>query len=146
MLQTKLTLTALILTLSFGIFAPQTAIAACAPGSIDTAGCISQGISDANGGQSSTVSLGSSLGFNSLPQAISTLIALLFFGSGLVAFFYILRGAMMYVTAGEESSQTSKARTMMTNAVIGLVILGLVWVIWLMAINLIPGMGDFFKT
>ena len=139
-------LIALILTLSFGVLAPRAAMAACAPGSSDVASCITQGISDSNGGKSSTISFGTSLGFSSLNQTVSTLIALLFVGSGLVAFFYILRGAMMYVTAGEDSGQTGKARIMMTNAVIGLFVLALVWVIWVFAINLIPGMSDFFSV
>ena len=106
--------------------------------------CVKKAIGAA--GDSDTIDLQASFGFSSLPQAINTIIALIFLVAGLVAFFFILLGAFNYLTAGDSSEKTGKARSMITNAVIGLILVALVYVIWLVAINLVPGLSDFFSA
>ena len=124
--------------------APTTTLAQCAEGDDGTT-CVQKAIGGASGG-TQTIDLQASFGFSSLPQAINTIIALIFLVAGLVAFFFILLGAFNYLTAGDSSEKTGKARSMITNAVIGLILVALVYVIWLVAINLVPGLSDFFST
>jgi glucose uptake protein GlcU len=90
--------------------------------------------------------LGAGFGFGSLSQALNTVISLVFLIAGLAAFVYILLGAFSYLTAGDDSAKTEKARKMITNAVVGLLLVALVYVIWIVAINLVPGLSDFFKA
>ena len=102
-----------------------------------------QDVIDAVGGP---IDLQYNFGFTTLSQAINTIISLIFLGAGLLAFFFILMGAFNYLSAGDDSSKTEKARKQITNAVIGLILVALVYVIWLIAINLVPGLDAFFVT
>ena len=78
-----------------------------------------------------------SFGFNSLGEAVSTIISVIFFVAALAAFFFILWGAVNYVTAGDDSSKTEAARKRITNAVVGLILVALVYVIWLIAAQIV---------
>ena len=142
----KYILPAIVLTagLALTFVAPSSVLAQCTDGQGGTE-CVKQAITGA-GGDGGTIDLQASFGFSSLPQAINTIIALIFLVAGLVAFFFILLGAFNYLTAGDSSEKTGKARSMITNAVIGLILVALVYVIWLVAINLVPGLSDFFST
>jgi hypothetical protein len=82
-------------------------------------------------------------GFDTLGQAISTIITVIFFVAGLAAFFFILWGAVSYVTAGDDSSKTEAARKRITNAVVGLILVALVYVIWLI-VSQIVGIDTLF--
>ena len=82
-----------------------------------------------------------SFGFNSLGEAVSTIISVIFFVAALAAFFFILWGAVNYVTAGDDSSKTEAARKRITNAVVGLILVALVYVIWLIAAQIV-GVDD----
>ncbi len=85
------------------------------------------------------VDLGSadSFGFNTLGEAVSTIISVVFFVAALAAFFFILWGAVNYVMAGDDSSKTEAARKRITNAVVGLILVALVYVIWLIAAQIV---------
>jgi glucose uptake protein GlcU len=86
------------------------------------------------------VSLGDNFinfGFNSLDQAIDTLVKVIIFVAGLAAFLFILWGAVSYILAGDDSSKTDAARKKITNAVVGLILVALVYVIWLIAAELL---------
>ena len=98
--------------------------------------------SDANNGQK--LALNTGFGFSTLGQAINTIISVIFFVAALAAFFYILLGAFTYVTAGDDATKTEKARKSITNAVVGLILVALVYVIWLIVINTVPGIKSFF--
>ena len=78
-----------------------------------------------------------SFGFDSLGQAVSTIISVIFFVAALAAFFFILWGAVSYVTAGDDSSKTDAARKRITNAVVGLILVALVYVIWLIVAQIV---------
>ncbi len=132
-------LLSLTVTSLFWIATP--ALAQCAA---DDYAC--QAIDAANGDEASgKIDLGTSFGFKTIGQALNTVISVIFLVAGLAAFVYILLGAFNYLTAGDDTGKTDKARKMITNAVVGLILVALVYVIWLVAVNLIPGMSNFFK-
>ncbi len=116
-------------------------LAACEDNGAD---CLHDAITAA-GGSDGTIDLGTSFGFKTIGQALNTVISVIFLVAGLAAFVYILLGAFNYLTAGDDTGKTDKARKMITNAVVGLILVALVYVIWLVAVNLIPGMSNFFK-
>jgi hypothetical protein len=125
------------------LVSPLPSLAECAVGSTDIGSCFSSGISDANDGDSQ-IDLSGGLGFSTVPQAVETVITILFVGSALLVFGYLLYGGITYITAGDDSSRTNRGRQLMINALIGLVLLALVYVVWLLIINLIPGVSSFF--
>jgi hypothetical protein len=86
-----------------------------------------------------------SIGFTSLSQAINTMLDFLFFFGALACFFYIVLGAFKYVTAGDNSNAVSSARTTVTNAIIGLILLAVVFVAFQVIVRIIPGLSDFFQ-
>jgi hypothetical protein len=85
------------------------------------------------------------VGFSSINQAVGTIIGVVFFGAALLAFFYIVQGALKYVSAGDNAANTQAARQTIQNAVIGLFIIGVVYLIFKVTVSLIPGLGTFFK-
>jgi hypothetical protein len=121
------------------------ALAQCGTDAAGSTACLQGAIGAANGGNSQ-IDLGAGFGFGSIQQALSTVISLIFLVAGLAAFVYILLGAFNYLTAGDDSGKTEKARKMITNAVVGLILVALVYVIWLVAINLVPGLSEFFSA
>jgi len=76
-------------------------------------------------------------GFTSLNDAVSTLIPIVFWGGGFLCFIYLLYGAYKYITAGDNAANVSAARQTLINAVIGLVLLGLVYVIFIIVAQII---------
>jgi hypothetical protein len=106
--------------------------------------CVKDAINAANDGNSSTILINTSFGFKTLNQALNTIVSIIFLVAGLLAFLFILLGAFNYLTAGDDDGKVKKARTGITNAVIGLLLVALVYVLWQVAIHLIPGMGDLF--
>ena len=72
-------------------------------------------------------------GFATLGEAVNTLVTIIFFIAGLAAFLFILWGAVNYIMAGDDASKTEAARKRITNAVVGLILVALVYVIWLIA-------------
>ena len=119
--------------------------AACVSVNPDTSGSDTTSTFDpkaANNGQK--LALNTGFGFSTLGQAINTIISVIFFVAALAAFFYILLGAFTYVTAGDDATKTEKARKSITNAVVGLILVALVYVIWLIVINTVPGIKSFF--
>ena len=85
------------------------------------------------------------IGFLTLGQALNTIFAALFFFGALLMFFFIINGALKYLTSGDNAANTAAGRTMITNAIVGFIILGAVFVIFKVAIVIVPGMGQFFK-
>ena len=119
------------------------AAAPCENGGTGVDNCFTPAtVHSANNDQPLTLSSG--FGFSTLGQAINTIISVIFFVAALAAFFYILLGAFTYVTAGDDATKTEKARKSITNAVVGLILVALVYVIWLIVINTVPGIKSFF--
>ena len=83
-------------------------------------------------------------GFTSLSQAINTIISVIFFGAALAAFVFIVLGAFQYVTAGDDATKTEKSRKTITNAVVGLILVALVYVIFQIVIRIVPGLSQWF--
>lgn len=92
-----------------------------------------------------TIVLQPVIGFSSIGQATNTLISAAFLGGALLTFFYIIRGAFKYVTAGDNAANTQAARSTIQNAVIGLIILACVYVLFKIMVGIIPGLGQFFS-
>src|SRR5690606_39288775 len=79
-------------------------------------------------------------GFTSLEQAINTLVPVVYFFGALAAFFYLLLGALKYIIAGSDDAKVKSARATMVHAIVGLMLLGLVSVIFNVLSEIIPGM------
>ena len=86
------------------------------------------------------------IGFTNLSQAINTFITAAIFFGALAAFLFILLGAFKYILAGDKPDGTKAARTTMVNAIVGLVLLGLVMVIFQFVIRLVPGLHQYFSV
>ena len=126
-------------------YGPDGTGSAAGPQTAADTGTVGDAIKAANGNGDTFITLPATFGFSSLSQALNTIISLIFLIAGLAAFVYILLGAFSYLTAGDDSAKTGKARTMITNAVVGLLLVALVYVIWVVAVNLVPGMKQFFN-
>lgn len=83
------------------------------------------------------VSIGGNFGFNDVNSTISTVVQLILGGAAIAAFVFIVWGAFKYVIAGDDSSKTDAARKTITNAVIGLILVALSFVIWLFVFQLL---------
>ena len=84
------------------------------------------------------------VGFRSINQATSTVVAVAFLGGAILAFYYLIKGSYRYITAGENAGNAQEARQTILNALIGLVLLGATYVIFRFAVGLIPGLSTFF--
>jgi hypothetical protein len=107
-----------------------------------TASCFNAGTVD-NG---NPISLQTQFGFGNLSQALNTIVAVVFFGGALAAFVFIVIGAFRYLTSGDSDAGTKAARVMITNAVVGLILLALVYVIFQIIIRVVPGLQSVFGT
>lgn len=84
-------------------------------------------------------------GFHSINQAAGLLVAVVFLGGAGFALFYIIKGAIAYISAGDNPANATKGRQTIQYAVIGLVVLGLIFVIFKFVTGLVPGIGAFFS-
>jgi vacuolar-type H+-ATPase subunit I/STV1 len=86
------------------------------------------------------------VGFSTLSQAMSTLISAAIVMGALLTFIYLVIGAFKYVSAGDDASNVKSAKTIITNAIVGLILLALVFVIFQIVIRVIPGLSSFFSV
>jgi hypothetical protein len=84
-------------------------------------------------------------GFTSLNQAINTLVPAVYFFAALAALFYLLIGAVKYILSGSDDTKLRGARMTMVNAIVGLILLGLVMVIFQVIASAIPGLEQLFS-
>ena len=82
------------------------------------------------------------IGFTSMQEAVATLMSVVGYVGALLCFFYLIWGAYKYLTAGDNAANTAAARQTMINAVIGLILLGMVVVIFNFVASFIPGLKD----
>lgn len=82
------------------------------------------------------------VGFTSFGELINRIVTIVFIIGGLAVLIYLFMGAFTYLTAGDSEENTKKARQMITNAVVGLIILASSWAIWQLIISFIPGLGN----
>src|SRR5690606_23337097 len=87
-------------------------------------------------GTGGNVDIQTNFGFSNLSQAVNTIISVIFFGAALAAFVFIVIGAFQYVTAGDDAAKTEKSRKTITNAVVGLILVALVYVIFQIVIRI----------
>ena len=79
--------------------------------------------------------------FKSFDQFLPNLIQVVFIIGAIVALFFLFWGGIAYITSGGDKEATKAAREKITNAVIGLAILAVVWVLWRLIIYFL-GIGD----
>jgi hypothetical protein len=68
-------------------------------------------------------------GFTNLGQILQNLLSLAFFVAGVALFFNILIGGIQWINAGGDPKAMTSARTRITNAIIGLIIVAAAYAI-----------------
>lgn len=66
---------------------------------------------------------------NNLIGVLGNLVDIALLWAGIIAFFYVLFGGFLYLTAGGDAGATDKARKTITNAIIGIVLITVSYVI-----------------
>ena len=73
--------------------------------------------------------------FNTFGEVFTVLIKNAHIAAGLLMFFYLIFGGFKYLTAGGDEKAVTAAKTTLTNAVIGMVIVFVsYWIIWIIQI------------
>jgi len=65
----------------------------------------------------------------SLGQLVDNIITLILYAAGALAVIYLLYSGILYITAGGDDAKATKARTGIVNAVIGIIVIVLAFVI-----------------
>ena len=60
---------------------------------------------------------------NNLPEAVTTILNVAFALAGVIAVVFLIVGGFRYITAGGNAEQSEQAKTTILNAVIGLVVI-----------------------
>ena len=81
------------------------------------------------------------VGFTNLNQVITSGITILFIVAGLAVLVYIVLGSFTYLTAGADEDKTKKARSIIVNAVVGLMLVAASWAGWEAIVGFIPGLS-----
>lgn len=84
-------------------------------------------------------------GFSTLSQAINTLLTAAIFFAALAALFYLFLGAFRYIIAGSDEAKIKSARATIVHAIVGLIMMGLVLVIFQVLVSTIPGLDQYFS-
>ena len=71
----------------------------------------------------------------SISKVISGAVQLIILVAGLIAFVYLLLGGIKWITSGGDKENLTKARSKITNALVGMFILVTVLVIWIFIMN-----------
>lgn len=71
---------------------------------------------------------------NAIGYLFQWVIAILMIGGGFLVAYYLVYGAITWITSSGEKEKIEKARKMMTNAAIGLVMLMAVVAVWLLLV------------
>lgn len=56
-------------------------------------------------------------------KILETVISVVLWGAGVIAFAYLIYGGILYITAGGDAEKAGKGRTAIVNAIIGIVII-----------------------
>ncbi len=88
-----------------------------------------------------TIQFSPNIGFSSIQDAFSAAVRWGIFFAILVAGLYLVYAGFRYVTAGDDAGQAEKARTMIANAVIGVIIVASVWLLLKIMTMVIPGLS-----
>jgi len=71
--------------------------------------------------------------FDNLGDVISKIIPAAITIAGLLTFLYMILGGFKYLTAGGDEKAVTAAKTMLTNAIIGLIIVfAAYWIMWIL--------------
>lgn len=77
---------------------------------------------------------------------IYRIISLLLFVAGGLAVLFVIIGGYQYITAAGNEEQSEKGKKTLVNAIIGVVVIVLAWVIINVVVNTISGSGGVFGT
>jgi hypothetical protein len=78
----------------------------------------------------------------SFASVVGRVIGIALFVGGGIAVLYLIYGGISYVTAGGDQEQATQARTIIVNAIIGVVIIALALVLVTWATKAIGGLGN----
>lgn len=70
-----------------------------------------------------------------VPSLIAVVIRILLMVGGAIAVLFVIMGGYMYITSGGNEEQAEKGKNTLTNAIIGVVIILLAWVIVNVVVN-----------
>jgi len=70
--------------------------------------------------------------FDNIGAVFGALLPNIFIGAGLLTFLYLILGGFKYLTSGGDEKAVTSAKAMLTNAIIGLIIIFCSW--WIMHI------------
>lgn len=82
-------------------------------------------------------------GARSIPQFIAEVIKILLLVAGAVAVLFVVIGGYYWMTAGGNDEQAEKGKKTLTNAIIGIVVVLLSYVIISVVVNLVSGLSWF---
>jgi hypothetical protein len=63
-------------------------------------------------------------GGSALGSLVSSLVGALFIAGFLLAFFFLLQGGLTWITSGGDKTKLEKARDIITNSIIGIIVVG----------------------
>jgi len=98
--------------------------------------CVNQGLT-AVGGSFPNQGNGGILGANSIVGVIGIIIKLVLFVAGALAVLFVVIGGITYLTARGDEEQTTKAKKTIVNALIGIIVIILSYVIVNVIVNLV---------
>lgn len=81
-------------------------------------------------------------GFTSLSEIFPIFFTTVMTVGALALLFFLFLGAFQYLTAGSNDDNVKKARTTITNALVGMILLASVWALWTFFIDFIPGLPE----
>jgi len=82
------------------------------------------------------------VGFTSLSELFPQFFSIIMTVGAVVLLFFLFWGAFKYLTAGSNEDNVKKARTTITNAIVGMFLLASAWVLWTVVIDFIPGLPE----
>jgi hypothetical protein len=68
-------------------------------------------------------------------KLISALVGVLLIIAALIAFFFLIMGGIQWITAGGDKAGMEVARNKITNAIVGLIIVGAAWAVMILVQN-----------
>ncbi len=73
--------------------------------------------------------------FGNIGDLINGILNFVFVIAALLVFFYLILGAITWITSGGDKGKTENARNMITNAVVGIIVLAAAWAILQIVLN-----------
>jgi uncharacterized membrane protein YtjA (UPF0391 family) len=85
---------------------------------------------------------GGFFGFNTISQAISSVMNLVFFFSLILVLVYLVWGGIQWITSGGDKAGTEAARGKITGAIVGIIIVAVAFAIYTVLLNFVGVTGS----